>query len=101
MNSNIDTRAPKLGEIPSVGAFLNSAQVKTAAVTSAGAKDLPVNSFLKLVLVGNMPYRFSGPVALVTIFGQNLGCTLETTPNYCASSCYIITQYSYYNKNIV
>ena len=90
-----------MGEIPSVRAFLNSVQVKTAAVTPPGAKDLPVNSFLKLVLVGNMPYRFSGPVALVTIFGQNLGCTLETTPNYCASSCYIITQYSYYNKNIV
>ena len=55
LNSNIVTRAPKLGEIPSVGALLNSTQVKTAAVTSVGAKDLPENSFLKLVVAGNMP----------------------------------------------
>ena len=60
MNSNIVTRAPKLGEIPSVGVFLDSAQVKSAAVTSSGAKDLSVNSSLKLVDVGNMPYWFSG-----------------------------------------
>ena len=61
LNSNIVTRAPKLGEIPSVGAFLNTAQVKITAVTSEGAKDLPLNSFLKLVVVGNTPYLFSGP----------------------------------------
>ena len=44
-----------MGEIPSVGALLNSTQLKTAAVTSVGAKDLPENSFLKLVVAGNMP----------------------------------------------
>ena len=60
MNSNIVTRAPKLGEIPSVGVFLDSTQVKSAAVTSSGAKDLSVNSSLKLVDVGNMPNWFSG-----------------------------------------
>ena len=61
MNSNIVTRAPKLGEIPSVEAFLYSPQVKSVVLKSAEAKDVPVIGFLKLVVVGNTPYLFSGP----------------------------------------
>ena len=82
LNSNIVTRAPKLGEIPSVGVFLDSAQVKSAAVTSSGAKDLSVNSSLKLVDVGNMPYWFSGSCYY---FWPEFGLQLKeiiTTPNY-------------------
>ena len=67
LNSNIVTRAPKLGEIPSVGAFLKSAQVKTAA------KDLHVNSFC-----GGVKYALSVQWPSVTILEQNLGCTLGT-----------------------